>query len=90
MVMDVPSSLGMVIVQENSNMRSNVDKSVLTYQFQYLYLCFHSLVAKAALWAIAISMVRELSHSILNGRQSQQDGRKSQMMLKNYRLIFLL
>lgn len=87
MEMELQFSLDQEIMLENSNMKLSVDKLESIYPFLCLYLCSPLLEAKIVSGEYLISMEKEQSSSILNGKQLLQDGRKKAMKLKNSKLI---
>jgi hypothetical protein len=67
-------------------MKLKPDKSVSIFLSPYPFLCSHLPEAKIALWELATFTEKELSSSIHNGKQLQQDGRKKVKQHKKCKL----
>jgi len=68
---------------ENSKEILNVDKLVLIFQFQFLFLCFHLQEIKIQLEEIITTMEKVEYTFSLNKKQLYQDGKKMEKLSKN-------
>jgi len=73
--MEEPSSQNPDQQLGNSKMKYKLDRLVLMFLFQFLFLCSHSLEIRNHSTVIWISMERMVLNSTLNGKQSQPDGK---------------